>query len=128
MKINGKLTIRQAYTDYYVIEHAVHDGSHSVIEVDGGGRSHFGTSWISPAIVEGNSEEMLEIANAITKRGRFNANRCAVMVNGDRAFFWSPRNSHAMGWKPEDGDCRGRTTLEVADALADLIKSELEEK
>lgn len=48
---------------------------------------------ISDACVEGTAAEMLAIANAIKARHWVTFKRCAVRVEGDLAYFCSPRNS-----------------------------------
>lgn len=97
-------------SDWYVIELKEHDDKVWVEPTLHGGRlNHSGR--FSDADVEGSKEEMLSIAAAIKARGSESFKRCAVRVNGDDVFFWSPRNSQRQG----------HVTLAIADALADEI-------
>lgn len=67
--------------DWYLIERAEHDGMLS--------------SRITPdSDVEGTKEEMLGIALAIRKRDLEVYKRCAVTVEGDNVYFFSPRNTN----------------------------------
>ncbi len=105
------LTMRKSdLDDWYVIERAEHDGR-KWLEPIHGGMALRCSARFSDADVEGNSYEMLGLAKAIKERGRQSFKRCSVHIDGDRAYFNSPRNSQT------DGVC----TLAQADALADSI-------
>ena len=110
--IDGALALVQGDgRDWFMIERAEHDGREWSEPRDYG--SAFMTSArISDADIEGTFDEMLGIAAAIERRHAFNARRCAVVVDGDFAAFWSPRNSRHMA----------RVPLAVADALAVQIR------
>lgn len=78
--------------DWYTIEKSNHDHKEWFEEIDGA--LHFMHSGrISDACVEGTEKEMLAIADAIRSRKSVCFRRCAVRVDGDYAYFWSPRNS-----------------------------------
>lgn len=112
-----KLTIRKSewLDDWYVIERAEHDGRKWLEPIEGvtNGRAFMHSGRISDADVEGTRAEMLDIARAIKERGYCYHKRCAIQVDGYRAWFWSPRNSQR----------RAEVPLHRADALAALITS-----
>jgi hypothetical protein len=70
---------------------------------------------IGDADVEGYPEHMKGIATAIRERGEAYYKRCAVRVDGNYAYLWSPRNSRR----------HTRVSLAEADALADIIEREV---
>lgn len=107
-----KLTLRKSdwLDDWYVIELAEHDGK-VWLEPREHGASLNHSGRFSDADVEGTKEEMLSIAAAIKLRTSESFKRCAVRVNGDDVFFWSPRNSQRQG----------HVSLAVADELADKM-------
>lgn len=96
--------------DWYVIECAQHDGR-SWLEPHEGGLSFQCSERISNACVEGTLAEMKALATAIEARGRATFDRCAVRIDGDRAFFRSPRNS------TRDGECSYSEALELAQQI-----------
>lgn len=105
------LTKSDSLDDWYLIERAEHDGR-TWLEQHEEYSSLQCSARISDADVEGYGCEMLAIAAAIRRRTSTSSKRCAVRVAGDRAFFWSPRNSRDPG----------ETSLVEADALAELIE------
>jgi hypothetical protein len=118
IQVDGALTMVDSgvLDDWYLIERAAHDGrAWMEMDADGSGGRFMTSGRITNADVEGHGCEMFEIARAIEKRGRYSAKRCAVMVEGDRATFWSPRNSITYASVP----------LAVADALAREIREKL---
>jgi hypothetical protein len=76
-----------------------------VIETSYGGR-------LGTADVEGTADEMRDLADAIERRGRASATRCAVAVEPAGVRLWSPRNSIGCV----------RVPLARADALAIEIR------
>lgn len=108
------LTKSDSLDDWYLIERAEHDGRVWLEQHEDYSAFQCG-SRISDADVEGYGDEMLAIALAIRQRGRVSFKRCAVRVDGERVFFRSPRNSQR----------EGETSLEEADALAELIERTL---
>ena len=102
--------------DWYVIERRDHDGRRWM-EREGPGvvALHTSARFSQNADVEGNASEMLGIADAIERRGEFSAKRCAVRIDGDLAYFESPRNSREPGV----------VTLADADDLAAQIRAAL---
>lgn len=103
--------------DWYIIEKAKHEWVEQIVPVPGKPNSMYlhDSSRISDADVEGAAVEMLAIAEAIEQRGSYSAKRCAVDVQGNRALFWSPRNSQR----------EGVASLEEADELAAQIRARL---
>lgn len=84
--------------DWYVIERAEHDGC-EWLEEDGPGQGslHRSARFSDNADVEGTSDEMRAIADAIERRTSVSYKRCAVAVYEDRIEFESPRNSRSPG-------------------------------
>lgn len=78
---------------WYLIERAEHDGRKWFEQTEPNVMRFMDSARISDACVEGTAGEMLEIAEAIKSRGSYESRRCAVRVEGDTAYFWSPRNS-----------------------------------
>lgn len=112
MSVSVPLVCRGSVVDdWYVIERRDHDGR-SWVERTSYGAAFRTSARFSDADVEGNAEHMLGIATAIETRTEFRAKRCAVAFDGDRVFFWSPRNS----------EVRGEVSLADADALAAQIR------
>lgn len=103
--------------DWYTIERAKHNHTLGMgMHPTAGCMMLMYSGRISDADVEGTAAEMRAIAEAIKARTKNDdARRCAVRVEGDRVFFWSPRNSTT------DGEC----TLDEADELATQILSEV---
>lgn len=101
--------------DWYTIERAEHDGREWLQSTGRNSMSVMRSARISDADVEGTAEEMLGIAEAIEKRGTYEAKRCAVAVGSVTASFWSPRNSQT----------RGTVSLAEADELAAAIRAGL---
>lgn len=112
--VSVPLTCRDTGGDWYVIERRDHDGK-TWLEPMPYGAAFRTSARFSDADVEGNADHMLGIAAAIERREGFDAKRCAVAFDGDRVFFWSPRNSTT----------RGEVTLADADALATEIRAVL---
>lgn len=110
-----RLTLRKSdwIENWYTIERLEHDNRVWLEQTGPRVASIQDSARISNADVEGEAHEMLQIADAITSRGRVSFRRCAVRVEGDRVFFCSPRNSIV------DGEC----SLEEADELAEIIKT-----
>lgn len=112
-----KLKIRKSESlgDWYVIERAEHDGRMWLEPIGRGGMSLRSSARFSDADVEGRAEEMLAIAKAIEEGRDESFRRCAVRIEGHRAFFWSPRNS----------ETDGEVSLDEAKELAAQIRQEL---
>lgn len=126
MRIDGNIVLRLGpIENFYLIERENHSNLREWLDIETWpyGKTLYCDKWISTACVEGSGAEMIGIAKAIRNRSSFRAKRCAVKVEGDVAFFWSPRNSYNMGSKVADP--RGEVPLEVADRLADQIEKEL---
>lgn len=99
--------------DWWTIELYVH--SHREwLKPEEHGFSYQYSGRIADCDVEGTSQEMLEIAKAIEGRGEYAARRCAVKVDGEIVYFWSPRNSR-------EGR-EGKTSIEYALDLAKKIR------
>lgn len=81
--------------DWYCIERAEHEGRTWLERTEPNVLQFMDSARISDACVEGTADEMLDIAEAIKSRGSAEYRRCAVRVEGDTAYFWSPRNSTA---------------------------------
>jgi hypothetical protein len=79
--------------DWYVVERAEHDGCQWLEPTGPNSMRFMDSARISDACVEGTAEEMRELAKAIKARGAASFKRCAVRVDGERAYFCSPRNS-----------------------------------
>lgn len=111
-----KLTLRAGtfLDDWWLIERAEHD-SRVWVEPTKYGTALMCSSRVCDADIEGSPGEMLEIADAIERRGEFHARRCAVHVRGADVHFWSPRNSMK----------HGVVNLEEADELVTVIRSVL---
>ena len=114
IKIDVALTLRKSENldDWFVIERKEHDGRMWLEPIEFG-RALRCSARISDADVEGDAKEMQLIAEAIETRCSFLARRCAVRIEGDCAYFWSPRNSLRKAAVP----------LAVADALASEIRA-----
>ncbi|RLA42179.1 MAG: hypothetical protein DRQ64_00355 [Gammaproteobacteria bacterium] len=114
IKIEGELKLihnDDAEWDWWTIERAEHEDHHWSEPIQYGVKLMY-SGRISDACVEGNSEHMVSIAEGIRNRSGHSEKRCAVEIEGDRAFFHSPRNSQD----------RGSVPLLVAEALADQIE------
>lgn len=98
--------------DWWTIERAEHDHTERLVPDGPNGYSFWTSGRISDADVEGDSEHMRGIAQAIRERGHYRAKRCAVDASGDRALFWSPRNSRR----------EASVSLAAADRLATQIE------
>lgn len=79
--------------DWYVVERAEHEGRTWLEPTGPNSMKLMNSARISDACVEGTAEEMRQIAKAIKARGSASFNRCAVHIDGERAYFRSPRNS-----------------------------------
>lgn len=107
-----KLVKSDSLPDWYTIERAVHENK-DWWEPTQYGSAYQHSGRISDACVEGSLEEMKLIAKAIRARAKFEARRCAVHIENNRAFFCSPRNSRKNASVP----------LEFADQLAEQIEA-----
>ena len=79
--------------DWYTIERAHHENRHWLEPTGQDSVQLMYSGRISDACVEGTAAEMIEIAKAIKSRGAASFKRCAVRVDGEHAYFCSPRNS-----------------------------------
>ena len=79
--------------DWYTMERAEHEGRQWLEPTGPNSMQFMDSARISDACVEGTAEEMRELAKAIKARGSASFKRCAVRVDGERAYFCSPRNS-----------------------------------
>lgn len=116
-KVEGALVLvrnEDANWDWWTIERKEHPNKHYVERTDYGTALRY-TGRISDADVEGNSEEMMGMADGILNKKGYQANRCAVGIEGESVFFCSPRNSQT----------RGEVPLKVAEALANQIVAEM---
>lgn len=109
-----KLETSDSLNDWYTIERAEHDGTAEMRDAGTHAYLYLAVR-ISDACVEGTADHMRRIAAGIKSRDGHREKRCAVRIEGDRAFLWSPRNSQ------QEGEC----TLAEADALADEIVAKL---
>lgn len=101
MKI--KLNKCDHMADWYTIVRAEHDGREWWEAVGENAYSYSMSERLSPeACIEGNREEMREIANAINCGGAVSFKRCAVRINDGVAYFWSPKNSERDAAVPLD--------------------------
>lgn len=81
-------------SDWWRIERAQHDGA-TWTEIVPDGTRHCMSVRLDPrACVEGNAEEMLDLATAIFLRGNRECKRCAVETVSEGVLVWSPRNSN----------------------------------
>lgn len=114
-----KLAVRKSeyLPDWYIIERAEHDGR-EWLEPTHYGSAFMTSARFSDADVEGTGAELLELAQAIEKREACYHKRCAVRFVGEKAEFWSPRNSQR----------HGEVSIEDADDLARQIKSSVSEE
>jgi hypothetical protein len=112
-----KLCLRKSdfSDDWYVIERAEHDGREWLQKTGPNIMAFMRSARISDADVEGTLSEMKEIGQAIENRSEASFKRCSVRIDGERAFFDSPRNS------TREGEC----SLAEADELAALIRAEV---
>lgn len=115
-KVEGGIVAKRSEDmgDWFTIEKAEHDGR-QWLQPSGHGVMRFMLSCrISDACVEGTWSEMRALMEAIRGRGEESFKRCAVRVEGDSAFFWSPRNSTVQA----------EVSLAAADAMAERFLSE----
>lgn len=92
MKI--KLKKCDGLDDWYTIVRAEHDGRAWSEQVGGNSYQWMMSERLTPdACIEGNSSEMVAIANAIKARGSESFKRCSVHFEDDGVHFCSPRNS-----------------------------------
>ena len=80
--LDVRLTVRPSdpRCDWWTIERAEHDAQYS--------------SRINSAYVEGDSSEILSLADAIERHDDYEARRCACHWSDEGVDLWSPRNSH----------------------------------
>lgn len=100
---NGDITLVEcnALDDWFIIEKAHHE--HEMwMENTGYGMRLMHSGRISDADIEGDSAQMLGIAKAILDGASYSAKRCAVDCSGDKAEFYSPRNSQIIGSVPRE--------------------------
>ena len=97
--------------DWYLIVKAEHDGRVWKERVEPNVLKLMKSERISDTCVEGNKEDMLQIADAINWRSHAYCERCAVAFRSDGVHFWSPRNSRVDGV----------VSIEEADELAGQI-------
>jgi len=97
--------------DWFTIERLNHDHK-TWFEPTEYGATLRDSARVSDATVEGTGDLMLALADAIEARVEARFKRCAVRVDNNKVFFWSPRNSQT------EGEC----TLEEADELAGVIR------
>ena len=100
--------------DWWTIERAEHEDKHWMRKTEYGQALMY-SGRIADACVEGDSGDMREIAKGILTGEGYHGGRCCVEIEGDLAFFHSPRNSQD----------RGSVSLDVAKALAKQIAKEL---
>ncbi len=112
MSTKLKLVKCEHMADWYCIERAEHDGRHWFERVADNCSAFMTSARISDADVEGPLAHMRGIAAGIRSREGFEERRCAVRIDGDKAFFSSPRNSIR----------EGEVTLADADDLARQIE------
>ncbi|MEY5098407.1 MAG: hypothetical protein RJA36_1126 [Pseudomonadota bacterium] len=80
--------------DWYTIVRAEHDGREWLERIGPSASRFMCSERLSPeACIEGTAEEMIELAEAIKARGAASFKRCAVRVDGENAYFCSPKNS-----------------------------------
>lgn len=92
------ILVKSEFLDnWYVIERAEHEGIERADQVGPNSYTLFCSSRISDADVEGHLDQMVALADAIESSGSVSFKRCAVRIENDRAFFWSPRNSRREG-------------------------------
>lgn len=114
MKI--KLKKSECLDNWFMIVRAEHDGREWWERVESGCERFMTSERLSPeACIEGTAEHMIGIATAIKERSMESFKRCEVRIEGDAAYFRSPKNS--------DGDVV--VPLESADDLAAQILAEL---
>jgi len=113
MKI--KLVKSDYLDDWYTVERAEHEHRQWMERTGPNCMKLMDSGRISDACVEGTAGEMRELALAIKARGEAEFRRCAVRVDGESAYFCSPRNSEVDGVVP----------LADADAFADQVLAEL---
>ncbi len=101
--------------DWYTVERAQHESRQWLQPMGQNGFQFMYSGRISDACVEGTAEEMVALAQAIKARHWATFGRCAVRVEGERAYFSSPRNSTRDGEVP----------LTDADEFADQVLATL---
>lgn len=102
--------------DWYTIVRAEHDGREWVESTGQNSQRFMASERLSPeACIEGDAGEMLEVANAIKKRGAVSFKRVSVHFEPDGAHFRSPKNSERDAV----------VTIEEAVELANQILAEL---
>lgn len=80
--------------DWYTIVRAEHDGRDWMEQLGPNSARYMCSERLSPeACIEGTADEMLAIAVAIKCRGSVRFKRCSVRVEGNVAYFCSPKNS-----------------------------------
>ena len=79
--------------DWYTVERAEHEHRQWMERTGPNSMQLMDSGRISDACVEGTAEEMRALAKAIKARHWASFKRCAVRVEGESAYFCSPRNS-----------------------------------
>jgi len=113
-----KIKIRKSehLPDWFLIVRAEHENT-EWFEVVGDVNCFMKSERLSPeACIEGDSSEMLDIANAIKARTNESHKRVAVSFENDGVHIYSPKNSLH----------HGIVTIEEADDLADQIFQEVQ--
>lgn len=114
VEVSGKLVL-VGDDGWFCIERAEHDGREWFEPIGENSSMFCRSARISDADVEGPSEHMLMLAEAIRRRGRHSSKRCAVDATGDRVLLWSPRNSFVCA----------SVSIEAADDLVSQIDAQL---
>jgi len=114
--MNICLKKHEEFGGWYSIVRVEHDGREWLQPVGENCMQFMMSERLSPeACIEGDREEMLAIANAIKDKSSASFKRCAVRIDGDTAYFCSPKNS-----KQDVG-----IPINFADAFADHVFFEL---
>jgi hypothetical protein len=105
--------------DWWIIERAEHDGRQWFERTGPRSSMLMCSARISDADVEGTSEEMLAIAQAIEEWEHVSFRRCAVDARGDKhkpVRLWSPRNSQVEAEVPY------ARAFELAEVIREEVK------
>ena len=116
IELNEPLTIRSEFENWWRIERLNHENIYSEIWTKEGVTYCYNSARLDPfTCVEGNKQDMLDIANVIENNDSVWNKRCAVEIFNDKYAFYSPRNSN------------GRKVLVPKNYALDLAK-EIKEK
>lgn len=92
--MNIKLKRCEHMGDWYTIIRAKHDGKEWMDQTSPNSYRFMSSERLTPeACIEGNTDEMLEVAKAIKKRGSVSFKRVSVHFENDGVHFCSPKNS-----------------------------------